>query len=58
MLVMSIDIVSNGGFEFAGAAEYTTSNLFLREQGEPAFHQIDPGSSGWGEVQMKPRSFE
>ena len=58
MFVVSFDIVSNSGFEFAGATEYTSSNLFFREQREPALHQIDPGSSGWSKVQMKTRSFE
>ena len=36
MLVMGIDVVSNGGFKFAGAAEYTGENLFFREQRELA----------------------
>src|SRR5439155_6851147 len=43
MFVVSVDVVSNGRFEFAGATEYTPSNLFFREQREPALHQIDPG---------------
>ena len=58
MFVVSVDVVSNGRFEFVGATEYTPSNLFFREQREPALHQIDPGSSGRGEVQMKTRSFQ
>ena len=32
MLVVSVDIVSNGYFKFTGAAEDTASNLFFREQ--------------------------
>lgn len=58
MLVMCVDVVSNGCFKFTGAAKYAASNLFFREQREPAFHQIDPGSSGRGEVQMETRALE
>src|SRR5262247_1373398 len=58
MLVVSVDIVADGVFEFAGAAEYTASNLFFREQREPTLHQINPGTSGGSEVQMEARSFE
>ena len=50
MFIVSVDIRSDRLFEFAGTAKYTTSNLFLREQREPALHQIDPRSSGRGKV--------
>ena len=58
MFVVNVDIVSNGRFELTGATKYTAANLFFREQREPTLHQIDPGSSGRGEVQMETRSFE
>lgn len=58
MLVVDLDVIPNGHFKFTGAAEYTTSNLFFGKQREPALHQIDPGSSGRGKVQMKTRPFE
>jgi GDSL-like Lipase/Acylhydrolase family len=58
IFVVSVDVLANSRFEFTGATKDAASNLFLREQPEPAFHQIDPGSSRRGEVQMEARSFE
>ena len=39
------------------ASENTPSNTFVGKLGEPAFHQVDPGTIGRGEMDMKARSF-
>ena len=49
------DVAENGRLEGARASVRPPLDLFVGEQGEPAFDEIEPGPAGRGEVQMKPR---
>jgi len=45
--------MANGVLQFAGAAVSAAPQLLFGQGREPAFDQIEPGSSGRGEVQVK-----
>src|SRR5262249_20788838 len=47
------EVMFDGRLQFAGAPMRPATDLLLRERGEPALHEIDPGGAGRGEVQMK-----
>src|SRR5712692_11362721 len=49
------DVGENGGLKGARAPVRPALDLFVGEQGEPAFDEIQPGTTGRGEVQMEPR---
>ena len=53
MLIADLDVVTNGILQFPRGAVHAPPNLFLRQGREPAFHQIEPGSSRGREVQME-----
>ena len=46
---------SNRVLEFAGAAVNPAAQLSFSKEREPAFDQVKPGTTGWGEVQMEAR---
>jgi hypothetical protein len=56
-LVVTINVFANGRLQFFHASEYATTNPLVGDFGEPALHQVDPGTVGWGEIDMKVRSF-
>lgn len=58
MLIGVGNVSPDGRLERLCAAMHPAPPLFLRQQGEPTFHQIEPGSAGWREVQMEARSLE
>ena len=53
MAVTEVEIMANGVLQFAGAAVSAAPQLLFGQGREPAFDQIEPGSSGRGEVQVK-----
>jgi hypothetical protein len=50
--VVDGEVAIDGRLEFAGAAVDAAPELLLRQQGEPALDQIDPGRALGREVQM------
>lgn len=49
---------SDGRLERLRTAVHPASQLFLRQQGEPALHPVEPGSAGRRDVHMEARSLE
>src|SRR4029453_1860055 len=49
------DVGENGRLEGARASMGPPLDLFVGEQGEPAFDEIEPGPTGRGEVEMEAR---
>ena len=58
VVVGDVDVAQDGVLEFAGAAKDTASELFLGKGSEPALDEVEPGRTGWGEVEVKARSLE
>jgi hypothetical protein len=50
---VNIDVFVNRGFQFLHAAKDSAPNPFVRDFGKPALDQIDPGTVGWSEMDMK-----
>ena len=46
------DVLADGGLEGADTGMHASAQLTLRQQWEPALHQIEPGGAGWREVDM------
>ena len=42
ILVVNVDVLADGRFQFYHAPEDAAANPLVGELGEPAFHQIDP----------------
>ena len=57
VFVVHVGVLTNGRFQLAYAAEYAPSNSLVGEFGKPALHQVDPGSIGGSEVDMKAWTF-
>ena len=57
ILVMYVDVLADGGFQVFHTSKHAPSNALIGEFGEPSLHQIDPGTVGGGEVDMKSGSF-
>ena len=57
ILVVCLDEALDGGDQRAHALMAAAFDLALGEQGEPAFHLIEPGGMGGSEVEMVARSF-
>jgi hypothetical protein len=55
MTVVEFELVADGVFQFAGAAMDAAAQLLFGEACEPAFHQVEGGGAGRGEVQMEAR---
>src|SRR6516164_7184056 len=55
-MVVNQQIVLDGSFQFAGAAEGTTPNLFGGQGREEALDQINPRTAGGREVDVKART--
>ena len=55
MLVVVVDVVSDGLFQLFGGAVNASSELLFGEVCEPAFDQVQPRGRGWGEVQVEAR---
>ncbi len=53
MAVVVFEVITYGGLQFASAAMPSAAELLFGEQGEKQLDQIEPGSSGGSEVQMK-----
>lgn len=58
MLVGVGNVRQDGRWERLRAAMHPAPQLFLRQQGEPPLHQIEPGGAGRREVHMEARSLE
>src|SRR5260370_20217807 len=52
--VAVINVREDRGLQSACAPMRPALDLFGGEQGEPAFDEIEPGTTGWREVQMEP----
>src|SRR5207249_4228831 len=50
-------VLADGSLQLLHAAEHAASNSLVGDFGEPAFHQVDPGTVGGGEVDMKSGAF-
>ncbi len=50
-----VDVTEDRSLERAGAPVRSASDLFVGELGEPSFDEIEPGTTGRREVEMKPR---
>jgi hypothetical protein len=50
---MGNDVIANGCFKAAGAAEDATTELLLGQEAKPALDEVEPRGASWGEVQMK-----
>jgi hypothetical protein len=55
LLVVVVDVVSDGLFQFLGGAVNARSKLLFGEGGEPAFDQVEPGRGSRREVEMEAR---
>lgn len=53
--MMRDDEFADRGFELRDAAVGTTAQLFVRQLGEPAFHEIEPRSVRRREMDVEPR---
>jgi hypothetical protein len=53
--VVTVEERSNRVLEFAGAGVNAPAQLSFSKEREPAFDQVKPGTTGWGEVQMEAR---
>jgi hypothetical protein len=56
-VVVVLDEVVDGCFEFFGRAVHAASKLAFCEQPKPAFHQIQPRGGGGREVNMEAGAF-
>jgi len=52
---VGLDIAVNGQLQFLDAVKYTTPDTPLRQQTEPALHQVGPGGGSGDEVELKAR---
>jgi hypothetical protein len=55
MGIAECDVVQDRGFQGAGTAVHAPPELFLGEQREPPFHDIDPRGADRREMQMEAR---
>src|SRR6185436_6988397 len=55
IVIMDREVMTDGFFEFDRTAVRCALDLALAEQAEPTLNQIEPGTRGRGEVQMKTR---
>ena len=53
IFVVHVDVLADGGFQLFHASQHATSNALVGDGGEPAFHQVNPGTIGGGKVNMK-----
>ena len=56
ILVVVVDEMADGVLQLQRAAMNAAAKLFLRQLGEPAFDQIQPGGRGGSEVQVEARA--
>ena len=54
-MVGGFNIATNGIFKFTGRAMRASTNLLFGQRREPALDQVEPGSAGGREVQVKTR---
>jgi hypothetical protein len=54
--MMGGDELPNRRLQLRDAAMDAAPQLFVRERGEPAFHEVQPGSIGGCEVDVKARA--
>jgi hypothetical protein len=52
------NVSADGSPERLGTAMDSTAQLFLRQQGKPALHQVEPGRAGRREVHVEARPLE
>jgi hypothetical protein len=55
MRVAEGDVVQDRGFQGAGTAVHAPPELFLGEQGEPPFHEVDPRGADRREMHLEAR---
>ncbi len=53
ILVVHLDVLADGCFQFFHTSENTPSNALIGDLGKPAFHQVDPRAVGGREMEMK-----
>ena len=53
IFIVDVDVFTNGGFQFLHTAKHAAANPFVGQFGEPSLDQIDPGTVGGREVDMK-----
>ena len=46
IFVVHLDIFADGRFQLFHASEHAASNSLVGDFGEPALHQVDPGTVG------------
>src|SRR5579864_3838190 len=56
ILVVHVNVLADGRFQFFHTPEYTPSDALVGDFGKPAFHQVDPRSVRGGEMEMKSRA--
>src|SRR5271167_4284150 len=56
IFIVYVDVLANRGLQFLYAAKHAAANAFVGEFGEPSLDQVDPGTIGGCEVNMKPRA--
>ena len=54
---MNVDVVADGRLQFFHTSEDSATDALVCDLDEPAFDQVDPGTVGRGEMDMKARSF-
>lgn len=57
IFVAHIDVFADGGFQLSHATKHAASDSLVGDFGEPAFHQVCPGTIGGGKVNMKSWAF-
>jgi hypothetical protein len=50
MTIVEVEVDTDGGFKFTGAAMHAAAELFFGQRREPAFDQVKPRGRGRGEV--------
>ena len=53
---MQVQVITDCLFQYPGAAMDSATDLFVGEQGKESFDHVDPGGTGWCEVDMESRS--
>ena len=57
MFIVLRKIVFDGGYEFTDPGEVAASQSLLGEFAKPALHQVEPGRTGGGVMNMKASMF-
>ena len=51
-MVIGFDIVEDGHFQVADTFEGVPTDALFSDLGKPALDLVEPGGTGWGEVEM------